>query len=93
MCPSLSESIRLCAVWNNTKGLIIIECIQCTGCTVEQALESATLHPARLLGIESDIGTLNFGSRADFVLLNDDLFVQETYIGGQRVFPYPESQS
>jgi N-acetylglucosamine-6-phosphate deacetylase len=77
-------------------GLATMElCVQryqkATDCTIEQALECATLHPAQLLGMESDIGTLNFGSRADFVLLNNDLFVQETYIGGQSVYSKRQS--
>ncbi|XP_074138904.1 N-acetylglucosamine-6-phosphate deacetylase isoform X3 [Sminthopsis crassicaudata] len=35
------------------------------GCSVEMALEAATLHPAQLLGIEKQKGTLDFGSDAD----------------------------
>lgn len=62
------------------------------GCSVEEALEAATLHPAQLLGIESDIGTLNFGSRADFILLDDSLCVQETYLGGLCVYSHPDSK-
>ncbi|XP_072453815.1 N-acetylglucosamine-6-phosphate deacetylase isoform X2 [Notamacropus eugenii] len=42
--------------------LILITCP--TGCSVEMALEAATLHPAQLLGIENQKGTLDFGSDA-----------------------------
>lgn len=58
-----------------------------TGCTTEYALEAASLHPARALGIEKTKGTLNFSSDADFVLLNrSTLEVQQTWIAGERVF-------
>ncbi|KAH9395750.1 putative N-acetylglucosamine-6-phosphate deacetylase [Tyrophagus putrescentiae] len=40
------------------------------GCSVVEAIDCATLHPARTLGIEDRKGTLNFGADADFVLLD-----------------------
>lgn len=50
------------------------------------AIEAATLHPAKCLGIEHTKGTLNFGADADFVMLNDDLTVRSTWISGNKVF-------
>ncbi|KAM9209942.1 N-acetylglucosamine-6-phosphate deacetylase isoform 3-T3 [Dugong dugon] len=60
--------------------------LQTTGCSVESALESASLHPAQLLGLEKHKGTLDFGADADFVVLDDGLHVQATYISGERVW-------
>ncbi|TYZ57659.1 hypothetical protein PybrP1_012512 [[Pythium] brassicae (nom. inval.)] len=60
--------------------------IEYTGCSVETALEAATLHPARVLGIAGRKGTLDFGADADFVLLDDQLRVQRTYIAGELVY-------
>ncbi|XP_044512985.1 N-acetylglucosamine-6-phosphate deacetylase [Gracilinanus agilis] len=57
-----------------------------TDCKVEMALEAASLHPAQLLGIEKQKGTLNFGSDADFVVLDDSLNVKATYISGDLVW-------
>ncbi|XP_053813957.1 N-acetylglucosamine-6-phosphate deacetylase isoform X4 [Vidua chalybeata] len=37
---------------------------EATGCSVETALEAASLHPAQLLGIEHKKGTLNYDSDA-----------------------------
>lgn len=34
------------------------------GCSVEEALEAASLHPAQLLGISNKKGNLNYGSDA-----------------------------
>nr|XP_035939096.1 N-acetylglucosamine-6-phosphate deacetylase isoform X2 [Halichoerus grypus] len=38
--------------------------LQATGCSVELALEAASLHPAQLLGLEKRKGTLDFGADA-----------------------------
>ncbi|XP_010166198.1 N-acetylglucosamine-6-phosphate deacetylase, partial [Antrostomus carolinensis] len=59
---------------------------EATGCSVETALEAASLHPAQLLGIEHKKGTLNYDSDADFLMLNDGLYVQATYIAGEEVW-------
>ncbi|KAK1785671.1 hypothetical protein P4O66_019015 [Electrophorus voltai] len=59
---------------------------QVSGCTVEEALEAASLHPAQLLGISHRKGTLDYGTDADFVILDDTLTVRETYIAGHLVW-------
>ncbi|XP_022906307.2 N-acetylglucosamine-6-phosphate deacetylase [Onthophagus taurus] len=60
--------------------------MQSTGCSKEYALETATLHPAQVLGITDKKGTLNFNADADFIILNDDLDVLETWIAGECVY-------
>ncbi|XP_076446136.1 N-acetylglucosamine-6-phosphate deacetylase-like [Babylonia areolata] len=57
-----------------------------TGCGAVLALEAASLHPAQMLGISHQKGTLDIGADADFILLNDSLEVKATYIAGQRVW-------
>lgn len=58
-----------------------------TECSLEYALETASLHPAKALGIDHIKGTLNFGSDADFILLNPDtLDVRSTWIAGECVY-------
>ena len=57
-----------------------------TGCSVVEAINAATLHPARVMGITENKGTLEYGSDADFLLLDDDLFVQATFIAGEPVW-------
>ncbi|XP_072530609.1 N-acetylglucosamine-6-phosphate deacetylase [Salminus brasiliensis] len=59
---------------------------QASGCTVEAALEAASLHPAQLLGISHRKGTLDYDADADFIVLDDSLTVRETYIAGQLVW-------
>jgi len=59
-------------------------------CSKVEALEAATLHPAQLLGIEKSKGTLDFGSDADFVLLDSQLNVCATFIAGKLVWKVPD---
>lgn len=59
---------------------------EATGCSVVEALEAATLHPARTLGIERIKGVLNYGADADFVMLDGDLKLLSTWISGELVY-------
>ncbi|XP_073252993.1 N-acetylglucosamine-6-phosphate deacetylase-like [Porites lutea] len=57
-----------------------------SGCTIVEALEGATLHPAQLLQIEHRKGILNYNSDADLVFVDDDLNVHATFIAGEPVW-------
>ena len=69
-----------------TENLLELIVIFWPGCTVVEALEGATLHPAQVLKLEHKKGTLNYGSDADLVLLDDDLNVHGTFIAGVPVW-------
>lgn len=56
------------------------------GCSTVFAIEAATLHPAKCLGIEKSKGTLDYGADADFVMLNDVLTLRSTWIAGKQVY-------
>lgn len=63
------------------------------GTSIVRALEAASLHPACALGIESSKGRLDLGCDADFVMLDDELRVVETYIAGACVWsPHPDGR-
>jgi N-acetylglucosamine-6-phosphate deacetylase len=53
-----------------------------TGCSKARALEAASRRPAEVLGIGTK-GALAIGTDADIVLLNQDLQIVATYIGGR----------
>ncbi len=53
---------------------------------VASALEAASLHPARCLGISQSKGTLETGADADFIILSPELDVMATFIAGQCVY-------
>lgn len=63
-----------------------------TGCTSVEALESASLHAAEVLGIQKRKGTLDFGADADFVVLDSNLHVLSTWIAGECVWMKPGVQ-
>jgi N-acetylglucosamine-6-phosphate deacetylase len=59
------------------------------GASLRDAVAACTLRPARLLGIESERGTLRGGARADLVWLDDAGEVTECWVGGEPVWRAP----
>lgn len=57
-----------------------------TGCSMEEAVEAATLHPAESLHIDDKKGTLEYGSDADFVVIDDSFKIFKTFIAGEIVY-------
>ena len=55
--------------------------------SADAAIEAVTSVPARLLDLEDGRGTLRIGGRADVVLLDGDLHVAATLVGGLPVYP------
>lgn len=51
---------------------------------LEEALRMASLYPATFMNLEDRHGRIAPGYRADLVLLDDDLAVQQTWIGGEN---------
>ncbi|WP_394146780.1 N-acetylglucosamine-6-phosphate deacetylase [Shewanella atlantica] len=56
------------------------------GVDLGEAIRMGSLYPAQFLNLDKRQGQLSTGSRADLVLLNQDIRVERTYIGGERVF-------
>jgi N-acetylglucosamine-6-phosphate deacetylase len=57
-----------------------------TGCSLETAVRTASLNPARLLGLGGKKGLLAAGMDADIVLLDHDYSVWATIVGGKVVY-------
>lgn len=53
--------------------------------TAEDAIHMASLHPARLLGIANQIGSLAPGKRANLIALDGGLHLQQIWIQGQAL--------
>ena len=56
------------------------------GLPLAEAVRMASTYPAAFLGLEATHGRIAAGYRADLVVVNDDIGVDETWIGGERVF-------
>ncbi|MDO6728959.1 N-acetylglucosamine-6-phosphate deacetylase [Marinovum sp. 2_MG-2023] len=56
--------------------------IRLTACDLSTAIQMATQTPARAIGLDHEIGTIEIGKRAGFTLLDQDLNVQSVLYGG-----------
>lgn len=54
-----------------------------TNCGIAQAFLMASRNPARVLGLDDEIGTIEPGKRADLVFVDDQFHVQKVLLGGQ----------
>jgi imidazolonepropionase-like amidohydrolase len=68
-----------------------------TGLSEEQALALVTINTARVLGIDSRVGSLEAGKDADFVIwngnpLSTETRVEQTWIDGRRYFDIEEDR-
>jgi N-acetylglucosamine-6-phosphate deacetylase len=60
--------------------------VELLGQPIEEALRMASLYPAELLGLSSNVGQIKTGFQADLVLLDNALRVKRTWIAGQVQF-------
>lgn len=52
------------------------------GIDFRTALKSCTINPARVIGMDSEIGSIQTGKCADFVFIDENLDIKEVYING-----------
>ena len=52
----------------------------------QTAINSCTINPARLIGMEASKGSITAGKDADLVVLGDDYSVEATYVCGERCY-------
>ena len=57
-----------------------------TGLSIEDVLPSLTLVPARQIGVSDRKGSLELGKDADFLIVNDRLDLEATYVKGKAVY-------
>ncbi len=68
------SDLDMAAAVRNAMGLLDLE--------LPDAVHMASRNPAAFLGLDRELGRIAPGYRADMVLLDDDLQVTETWIGG-----------
>lgn len=59
--------------------------VQTVGLSLAEASQAASLTPARSLGMERSIGSLEAGKRGDILQLDNDLNLQAVWIGGRKL--------
>lgn len=57
--------------------------VSLVGVPLVEAVRMATVNPAQALGLAGEMGTLQPGARADFLILNPELDLVATYISGK----------
>lgn len=68
-----------------TLRLAVRNLIKHTGISISDAFNMAARNPARLIGMENEIGTIAFGKKANFVILNDKFEVENVILEGEFV--------
>ncbi len=53
------------------------------GVPLEDAVKMASLTPARILGVDNKFGSIEVGKQGDIVLLDEELNVKKTIVGGE----------
>ena len=52
---------------------------------LHDVIRMASLTPARIIGLDNELGSIAVGKRADLVVLDDNLNVRDVFIGGRRL--------
>ena len=60
--------------------------VEKVGVSFTQAVDFATINPAKNLGLDKEIGSIKVGKRADFTILNKNYDVVYTIVGGKIVY-------
>ena len=68
-----------------TTGRAIKNVMQFTGKTLAQVLPMFTINPARVVGMDSMVGSLEPGKDGDVVILDSDVSVKDTFVKGERI--------
>ncbi|MEA4869167.1 MAG: N-acetylglucosamine-6-phosphate deacetylase [Christensenella sp.] len=55
------------------------------GIPAEAAVRMASYNPARVLGAEGEVGSIDNGKRADFLVLNGDFSLQRVFLAGREL--------
>ncbi len=60
-----------------TMAKAVKNCVEKAGITLEEALRMAALYPAKVIGMQHELGRIEKGYKAEFVVMNEDLLVAD----------------
>jgi len=58
-------------------------CVEKVGISLDEAIQMATIYPAKAANLDQDLGTIEVGKRACFVHFSDDLTIQQVWYDGE----------
>lgn len=53
---------------------------------INEGIKMASLNPAKALGLDKDIGSIEIGKRADLILFDEEINIKDVYLGGKLVW-------
>lgn len=68
-----------------TTDRLVRTMVRMAGLPLHEAVAMMTLHPARLLGRERELGSLEAGKKADLVLLDQQLYARRVWVDGREI--------
>jgi len=71
-----------------TMNLAVKNFYESTGCPLWEAVNAASLNPARLLGEDGSIGSIEAGKDSDLVIFDKDFNTVKTFIKGDTVYEH-----
>lgn len=69
-----------------TMDQLVRNMVNLVGLSIQDAVKTATVNPAKILGIDDERGTLAPGMKGDVVVFDEDIEVQMTVVEGQIVY-------
>jgi N-acetylglucosamine-6-phosphate deacetylase len=60
--------------------------VNLVGCSLAEAVQMASLNPARVIGVDDRKGSLEPGKDADLIVIDEDVNVYMTLVRGQEVY-------
>lgn len=57
--------------------------LSATDLTINQVINLATLNPAKVIGLDQEIGSIAIGKKADLVILSDRFEIEKTFVNGK----------
>jgi N-acetylglucosamine-6-phosphate deacetylase len=69
-----------------TMARLVRNMVNIIGAPLHEAVRMASHNPAKALGLAERKGVLAVGADADLVVLNDEIEVEATYVGGRKVY-------
>ena len=68
-----------------TTDRLVRTMVQKAGLPLHEAVNMASLHPARLIHKDDEIGSIAVGKRADLVLLDENLLTRRVFVDGHEI--------